>query len=469
MRRLAALLPLLLLCAAPPAEPRPTALTAGFARTDLTPRVDPKAKRPVYLAGFGQGRKATGVADPLFARAVVLSDGKSKIALVSVDLVGLFHAAVERVRERLPGFAYVLVSSTHNHEGPDTLGIWGADALTSGVDPEYLALVERRIAEAVVAADEARVPVTARIGTVAAPELLHDGRLPRVLHDELVAVRFADAKTRKDVGVVVQWNCHPETLSSKNTLVSADYVGYTCAHLTKRFDCPALYLTGTVGGLLTSLHVEVKDDKGNPLKDGTFEKTKRFGELVGEAAEKALGKAAPSTLTPFEVRSRALFLPMDNRLYLGARVLKVFDREAYVWKAGMTQGEPVKAIDPRKRHAIKTEVAHLRLGELDVACIPGEIYPELVLGKVVDPPEAGADYPEAPAEPAIYAQLKGRHRMLIGLANDEIGYVVPKRQWDEKAPYCYGRKKPQYGEENSLGPDTAPLLCEAFRELARRK
>ena len=39
----------------------------------------------------------------------------------------------------------------------------------------------------------------------------------------------------------------------------------------------------------------------------------------------------------------------------------------------------------------------LRLGELEVAAIPGEIYPELVLGKVVDPAEKGADFPDAPA------------------------------------------------------------------------
>ena len=36
--------------------------------------------------------------------------------------------------------------------------------------------------------------------------------------------------------------------------------------------------------------------------------------------------------------------------------------------------------------------------------------------------------------------------MLIGLANDEVGYIIPKRQWDEKPPFCYGRQKAQYGK-----------------------
>src|SRR5437660_10329664 len=123
----------------------------------------------------------------------------------------------------------------------------------------------------------------------------------------------------------------------------------------------------------------------------------------------------------------------------------------------------------KERGAIRTEVACLRLGELEVAVIPGEIYPELVLGKVQDPPDAGADFPDAPIEPAIYAQLKAKHRMIVGLGNDEIGYIIPKRQWDEKPPFCYGLKKPQYGESNSVGPETAPIICAAFRNLVREK
>ena len=469
MKRLAALLPLLLAGAALFAKEDKQTLEVGFGEADVTPKVEADAKKPVYLAGFGQNRKATGVNDPLMARAVVLSDGTKKIAVASVDLVGFFHGNVENVRKALKGFDYVLVSSTHNHEGPDTLGLWGPSPLKSGVDPEYLALVEKKIVESVKAADKARAAVTARIGTVAAPELVHDSRLPIVKHDELVALQFTDAKTKKNAGVVVQWNCHPETLDSKNKLVSADFVGYTCGYVKKKMDCPVVYLTGTVGGLLSSLGVEVKGDDGKPLKNGTFEKTKRYGELVGEAAEKALKKSKPLSLTPFTVRSKLVYLPMDNQIYLAGRMMKLFDRDAYLWKDGMEKGEPVEKVNPLKRHAIRTELTYLRLGELDVASIPGEIYPELVLDKVADPAEEGADFPDAPIEPAIYKQMKGPYRMLIGLANDEIGYIIPKRQWDAKPPYCYKRKSAQYGEGNSLGPETAPLLCEAFKELVRGK
>jgi hypothetical protein len=460
-RRVFALLSLVLVAAEKPAAP----LRVGFGEVEITPKVG--GDKTVFVAGFGNNRKATGVHDPLMARAVVFQHGSQRVGIVSLDLVGFFHPNVARVRKELPGFTYVLVTSTHNHEGPDTLGLWGPTPLQSGVDPDYIAFVEKQAVVAVKAADAALTPTTARIGSVKAPELLHDGREPYVKHDDLVVLEFRDGD--KTTGLVVQWNCHPETLASKNTLISADYVGYTVKHLKDKYRCPVVYLTGTVGGLMTSLKVEIKDTTGKSLADGTYEKTERYGVLLGEAAERALKAAKPIDLTPLEVRSRPVFLPIDNKLYVAARQFGVFEREGFLWEGSSEKAAPVKDPGPDKRLCLRTEVAYLRLGELEVAAIPGEIYPELVLSKVQDPVDPGADFPDAPIEPGIYAQMRGPHRMIVGLANDEIGYIIPKRQWDEKPPFCYGRKTAQYGEVNSLGPDTAPLLCEAFKKLAAGK
>ena len=440
-------------------------LLVGFGVSDVTPAL---GNKPVYLAGFGKNRKATKVHDPIMARAIVLEHDKKKIAIVSVDVVGLFNDVAERVRKELPGFAYVLVGSTHNHEGPDTMGLWGPNLFTSGVDAVYLKQFEVGIVKAIQQADQKKQAVQAKIGSARAPELLHDGREPYVKHDELVALRFEDG-ANKAVGIVVQWNCHPETLDSKNTEISADFVAATVDHLQKKHRCPVVYLTGTVGGLMTSLHVEVKDDQGKPLADGTFAKTEHYGHLVGKLADKALLDSKPVKLTPFEVRTKSFFMPIDNPFYVLAFNLGVLKRQAFIWKCDPHKAEPADGKTDRKaRLCIRSEVGWLKLGDLEIAAIPGEIYPELVLSKVQDPPDKGADFPDAPIEPGIYAQMKGKHRMIVGLANDEIGYILPKRQWDVKPPFCYGRKRAQYGEENSLGPETGPILCEVFRKLCAR-
>jgi hypothetical protein len=445
-----------------PAFADQAALEVGFGETDITPKL---GEKPVYIAGYGQNRKATGVLDPLKARAFVLRSAGHKLAIVCLDLVGFFNTNVERVRGQLKGFDYVLVSSTHVHEGPDTLGLWGSGPLVSGVDPEYLAYVERQAAKAIRDADAACKPASARVGTARAPELLHDSREPYVKHDELVALEFRGSADGPPAGIVVQWNCHPETVDSDSTRLTSDYVATTVARLRERHQCPVVYLTGTVGGLMTTLHLEVKDSSGKVLPQGSVAKMVRYGELLAEVAERALKDARPLRLTPFDLRHRPLYLPLDNKLYVLARQVGVLDRPAFVFAEGSKEPTPAGPEDSGKRLWSRSEIAYLSLGELDVAAIPGEIYPELVLGKVQDPVDPGADFPAAPVEPSIYGQLRGKHHMIIGLANDEVGYIIPKRQWDAKAPFCYGRKKAQYGEENSMGPDTAPLICEAFKAL----
>ena len=67
-------------------QPRP--LRVGFGTVDITPDI---TARPVWMAGFSQGRSATNVHDPLVAAAFALDDGHRRVAVVSVDSIGIFH------------------------------------------------------------------------------------------------------------------------------------------------------------------------------------------------------------------------------------------------------------------------------------------------------------------------------------------------------------------------------------------
>ncbi len=453
--------------------PQPAAaLEAGFAETDITP--DVKGKKPVWLAGYGMGRSATGVHDPLMCRCVVLQDGQDKIALVSVDLVGLQYPDVQRIRAKLPDFKYVMVSSTHNHEGPDVIGIWGRTAFHRGVDDAYIDLVVERTVEAVRKAERVLLPVAPAYGTAEDETLLNDSRKPIVKDGVLRVLRFDSPERdrlgdtpapRKAFGILVQWNCHPEALGSKNRLVTADFPWATVEWLKKKYNCPVVYITGAVGGLLAPPRGgRIKDSAGNELKEGDYEYARIYGEEVGALAAKAVDAAQPIKLTPFTVSARPIAVPLTNVLYRAARVAGVLQREGLVWTGDFEKlGEPIAADNSEKPTAIESEVAYLRLGELHVACIPGEIYPELVYGKYQEPVDPGADFPDAPLEPSVESLMPGKKWMLFGLANDEVGYIIPKRQWDRAPPYAYGRDQPQYGEINSCGPDVAPVLMEALK------
>ena len=174
-------------------------LEVGFAHIDITPEL--RADSPVWLAGYYPGRAATGVHDPLFARCVVLKSGEQKIAWVSVDLIGLQFPAVQELRKRLTDFDYVLVASTHNHEGPDVIGVWGQSFLHRGVNDDYLALVVARMEQAVRRAEKHVRPARASWGTAADESLLRDNRLPIFKDGVLRLLRFADPRGRVDGGI----------------------------------------------------------------------------------------------------------------------------------------------------------------------------------------------------------------------------------------------------------------------------
>ena len=206
------------------------------------------------------------------------------------------------------------------------------------------------------------------------------------------------------------------------------------------------------------------DAAGQELHDGTYEYAEKYGSEVAALAAKAERAAQPIVLAPFAVSAKTIAVPVQNSLYRAARALGVLKREGLVWTGDFRSlGEPMTAEKADLPSAVESEVAYLRLGELHVACIPGELYPELVYGKFQEPVEPHADFPDAAKEPVVGDLMPGPKWLLVGLANDEVGYIIPKRQWDKTPPYAYGKDGGQYGEVNSCGADVAPIIMEALK------
>jgi hypothetical protein len=444
-------------------------VSVGFAKADITPKVDPAGKA-VWIAGYGMGRPAIGVHDQLFARAYVIKTGKARVALAILDLVGLQYPSVRRIREKLEGYNYVLVASTHVHEAPDVIGMWGERILKSGVDPEYIDLIVKQTAQAIEEANKNAVPVDAVYGTINNEELLRDSRLPLAKDGNLRVLKFKSKADGKNVAILLQQNCHPESLADKNQYLTADFNYFAIKALEEKYQCPAGAFSGPVGGLM-ALPDRIKTDEGKELEDGNFEYAEVYGNKLAKSTIAALDKAEPISLSPIVTSSVHCFIPMDNQGYkLGYRS-KTILREAFVWD-GDPWAKEMKLLDVRtdlsKRAALDTEVAYIRMGELHVAGIPGEAYPESIYGKFQEPVEPNVDFPDAPLEKPVVDILPGKKILLIGLANDEVGYIIPKRQFDMVPPFAYGRKDRQYGEINSCGPEVAPILYQSLERAVKQ-
>jgi hypothetical protein len=440
-------------------------LRVGFGRVKINPDLN---RGPVYLAGFSQNRTATAIHDDLWAVACVIDDGRTRLGIVSLDAIGLFHDDVLSVRRMFSpasGIDYAVVCSTHNHSTPDLLGLWGPDYLHTGVDADYRRQVIAAAAHALDWAAAALRPVRAAFHEIALPpdNLVEDGRKPEVYDPGIRIMHFTDPSGGATIGSLVTWANHPETLWSRNTEITSDYCGYLRAaleegvvHDGRVFETGVggvhMYVNGAIGGLMTtSPDVTVRDPySGLEHKKPSHEKARAVAHQLVSRILPALrvGRDTGAEMVPISVSARTVEVVIDNWGYLLAQILGLLDRGHVRWKR------------------IRTEVAVLRVGDAGVACVPGEIYPELVNGGAERAP--GGDFDLDPVEvPPIRDMMPGRVKFVFGLANDEIGYMIPLSEWDENPPYLYGSPRRVYGEINSCGPYTARVIHQTLRDLCR--
>jgi hypothetical protein len=422
-----------------------------------------------WLAGFQQARPAQSVHDGIFAIAAVLDDGATRVAVVAIDAIGFFYDDVVDVRNRLPddwAIDHTIIASTHNHEVPDLLGLWGPNAATSGVNSDYLALVKNQIIGAIGQAVQQLRPAALHLSKIdiADEELVTDSRRPIVLDPDIRVMRFVSTDGAGTIGTLLSWADHPETVWSQNLEITADFPGYFrdgVEHGLRYGDRVVregiggipLYINGAIGGLMTtdpSLGVY------DPHLDETFttpthDKARALGYRLADAVLSHLDSESEIVDPSPRLRllKETITVPVTNQGFL----------------AGAQAG--LLTHNMAEDGSMTSEVNLLTLGDAWIVTIPGEIYPELINGGIETP--AGADYPVEPVEvPPIRAMMEGRVNFVFGLANDEIGYIIPKSEWDELVPYLYGADESPYGEIVAPGPDAASAIHKAVQRLAEQ-
>ncbi len=212
---------------------------AAAGRVDITPPAG------VEMWGYSARRDvAQGVLDPLYARVLVLDDGTSRIALVTLDLGRTFGPpSMKTVRDRVAtsvGVTPVFFFASHTHSGPVI-----DDRYPEGQTPTWETAALDKIAAAIEKAKSRLTPAT--IGTASGEAYIgHNRRLvrpdgsvkmlwrnstkrPTSPVDPVVGVLRVDTAQGKPLAVLVNYSCHPVVLGPDNLRYSADFVGAMAA------------------------------------------------------------------------------------------------------------------------------------------------------------------------------------------------------------------------------------------------
>ncbi len=422
---------------------------------------------PVWIAGFGCDRPAKGVHDPQWVRAIAVKNNGVTVVMLSVDAIGIFNNDVIAIRKSInPALKvdHVVLSSTHCHEVPDTMGNWSGLPMF-GYDTRYITKIKKMAKEAVEEAVSGLQAADMYCATVKVPEegFVRDSRKPIALDPNMYLWRFTKPNAPDEtIATFVNWGNHPESLGGDNPLLTSDFVHYIREGLekgvpepkgVKGFGGTCVYYQGMVGGLATQLGVTVPNRDGSAgFHKDSFEKAEHLGYNVAILAANTLrGPDVWKNEKPLvAVAAETVKAKMDNPLFKYGIMLGLL-HQGYFWGG-----------------YAKTEVDAIRIGNVVIVTVPGELYSEIAVGGVEARP--GRDFDIAPVEvpPFQNEQLKfAKQTPIFGLCNDEVGYIIPKSQWDAKAPWTYGDSD-QYGEDNSGGPEVAPAVHKAAMEMIRR-
>ena len=369
-------------------------LLAGTSEVKITPPA-------IGTFLIGPEKLSTGVHDELFARALVLDNGKQRFAIVTMDLCGLDFTLVEDMRtkiERQTGIPAnrVMLNSSHTHSAPLTMrwceskwkefekSKWRKELLYKIIAAVKLTISNLQEAKLRFGRESVQIGFNRRLPTKNGITMKPNRKGAVVPWVDVLRIDGAD---NKPIAILFSYAAHPVIVHGASTLIGADYPGYVVACVKKSLgnDVMAMFAQGCGGNI-----------NGEPLRGG-FGKAKEAGIILGNAVVRA---ARQSQLLPGNnLRSLSLELhlpfqkpPLPEEVkevlkikeddYEKARVKRGANKES-LWKAHnivLALRDLYKIAQKAEKRTLKFEIQAFAFG--DELCIIGmthEVFAEYQL------------------------------------------------------------------------------------------
>jgi hypothetical protein len=397
---------------------------AGAAKKSIHPEL------PIPISGgMGIPTMAKESRGELTARAVAVGNGKTTVAICSVDLLGFPAVLCDRVRAKVTGLPAenILIGATHNHSGPDPYAFPdGQGGHTANL--AYIDFAVDQAARAIQEAVDSLQPAVLRSTTgIAEGKIAYNYYAPD-LYDRRMSVLQAQTPTGDTIFTLVNYAIHPEVLGDRSGFVSPDVVGPLCDKLEADMGGMGLLINGALGGMITADN-RILDQPKDQLKGywndaRTWEECIRIGQLMASEAQRLLSGVAAQSNPQVHCVSRPVKFPVDSDI---------------IWQVFLYS--PLNYQGDRQDRTMTVPVNLVNLGDSQIVTIPGEALPNIGF--------------------YLKRNMKGKHQLLFGLTNDAFGYILTKVDFNSFPRY-------DYVSRTSLGEMTGEILIENILEMVQQ-
>ena len=233
-----------------------TNLKAGVAKVDITPSIK------IPLGGYDERQgPATGIHDSLYAVVIVFDDGKTRAAIISLDIIQVFQQTGDSIRSAIQlatGIQedHILINASHTHGSP-----W------LNTDIHYQNEVIAKVTGAVRIAVNRLRPVSLGYGegnidfntsrrTIGINGKCYPKLNPKGICDHRVKVlRLDDSDSMAPMAVIMHLVCHANVFRGENTEISGDFPGIAKLFIEQAYGnlTTPMFLQGCTGDIRPNL------------------------------------------------------------------------------------------------------------------------------------------------------------------------------------------------------------------------
>lgn len=432
----------------------------GYDSRSILPENKDEVIGRYYVAGTidVKGKLATAVEDDLKVRTVAISDGADRETVIfcTIDAYGLALSDVREIRTRLSqwseekGISSITVSVLHQHSAVDTFGmngnIWqmallnplftafGAET-SNGKNPEFMENLFNKCTESIKSAESSMTKGALYFGSIDASEYIGDKRQPYINDPNFNRLRFVPENGTRETWIVTS-SIHCVGNGAAGTVVTGDYP-YYAEKVINDYGADVMFILGAEECNNQQRNEStVTDYRADASR---IEEMKGYGDSIGKTITDINNDKEIAPL--LNIRYREIYLPVDNAILLFAAKVGAFENI-------------VRKIDGKWK--VMTEIGYMEMGEnMAFAIVPGELAPELAYGGCLTKEFSwsGKDW-EYPSMQEIAGE---RDLYVLGLANDQIGYIVPDNDYMSML-----HSDSKSIEFVSLGKTTASRIVEEF-------